>query len=298
MFNDNTIVVPADVQDFPYMLGDGEKVTSYLTISRPRDGFYLDGVEKDLFYLAGAELDIRENPAHTRVTLHHSWARDDEGSRAYEAIFEIPDLKLYSGDGNQVSFIGWLTKMNFYPTGVKNDEGEDVNPFIGATENLEDPYENTGFPYVPPEVSFAPALTLPLRVEVTLRYNRDNVKTTFQELKTAATNRQQAFRAEREAYQQKRKAEQAERIRVRKAWGKFEAFINEFSNQYGDDETLIEGDKMQDEVTKTVDALTPEKKTVLADAFNECLSEYLETVLVGETTRNYLTLLHQKLQPE
>jgi hypothetical protein len=224
--NMTTSHIDLDSPVFPYFIGQEDtNPTSFITISiaDPYGAEDLGLGSSELFYIAGAGITtldgrIRTSPEH-RVQLRHTFATDDDADRAYVALFTLKGLQLGASYGNSVSYTGWLTEAQFYPAGQLDSEGELLDPFIGIVEEKvadEDAngYENSGYPYTPPKVTFGKTLKFPLEVSVSLYHNQQDVPAKLVESAAryaqARVDAQKKKEAEAKAAQEKKAKRAAE----------------------------------------------------------------------------------------
>jgi hypothetical protein len=222
----STSPIDLDSPVFPYFIGQEDtNPTSFITISiaDPYGASDYGLLNSELFYIAGAGITtldgrIRTSPEH-RVQLRHTFATDEEADRASIALFTIKGLQLGASYGNSVSYTGWLTEAQFYPAGQLDSEGELLDPFIGAVEEKvadedSDGYENSGYPYQPPKVTFGKVLKFPLEVSVSLYHNQQDVPNTLVESAAryaqARVDAQAKKEAEAKAAQEKKEKRAAE----------------------------------------------------------------------------------------
>ena len=223
--------IDLDSPVFPYFIGQEDtNPTSFITISIA-DPFGAEDLglgSSELFYIAGAGITtldgrIRTSPEH-RVQLRHTFATDEEADRASIAIFTLKSLQLGASYGNSVSYTGWLTEAQFYPAGQLDSEGELLDPFIGAVEEKvaddedADGYENSGYPYSPPKVTFGKVLKFPLEVSVNLYHNQQDVPTMLVESAARYAQARVDAQAKKEAEAKAAKEKKEQRAAEHAAW--------------------------------------------------------------------------------
>lgn len=145
-----------------------------------------------LTLLKNAELTYsRLNSGPARLEVSHSFACDDDGSRARLAVFELASLQFEASWGNHFELTGWLTAGYWYgPTDSGFDSYDEEHERVTAQREGREPdystlpnvlhaqealektdpdytYANSGYPYFPPEKrGFAEEYKFPLRVRL------------------------------------------------------------------------------------------------------------------------------------
>ncbi len=261
--------------DFPYLLGEeNSDATSYISV-RNADVFAEDGT---LFYLVGAELATYSEATGSShvIEVMHPDATDDEGSRCRVGHFKFDSMQMKNMYGSTVIFTAWMTQAKFYPDNYTDDNYQPFNPFQGFVKP-ENEDETDEYPYHPPVVSFG---SLPLKVEVSVRFNEKDVLKHLREVMERHAADKAARKAKAEAAA--REAEQ-KRIRdneLRAAWlasdeGKEHAIIMKFIQH-------------MKHAGSNLTELTDEQETLIisaAEAYFEALSKKDRAVIKKELKR-------------
>lgn len=133
----------------------------------------------DQTILYAAQADLRwyargSGRTEAQVDVHHSFAKDDEGSRSSLLNLSLASFQVTSVDGTRLGFEAWITKAYYYADGDTGEsdpgEGDSILTLTAEDKGEEDPkkggdwYANAKYPYLPPRKDNVSGYKLPLRV--------------------------------------------------------------------------------------------------------------------------------------
>jgi hypothetical protein len=118
-------------------------------------------------FLSVVNADVMILPDNTeRITVPHSFARDDEGSASKVFHASLSMTKFHASWGNRISWLSLMGAPQFFDPSADNPWKHAVEQNDAGREHYD---ANYGYPYMPPVADIAKH-TFPMPVKMTLWY--------------------------------------------------------------------------------------------------------------------------------